>query len=88
MTFEEFRTAGFCIECPCRFEDGCGCYATIQEATAKLTAERTYYRDMWLAQRVENENYRKQLGLVAVSDEAERELTPRSTTPTDAHSKE
>ena len=34
----------------------------------------TYYRDMWLAQRVENENYRKQLGLVPVSDEAEREL--------------
>jgi hypothetical protein len=41
---------------------------------AKLTAERTYYRDMWLAQRVENENFRKQLGLVPVSDEAEREL--------------
>jgi hypothetical protein len=48
----------------------------------------TYYRDMWLAQRVENENYRKQLGLVAVSDEAERALTPRSTTPAADHSKE
>jgi hypothetical protein len=54
----------------------------------RLKAERTYYRDMWLAQRVENENFRKQLGLVPVSDEAERALTPRSTTPTDAHSKE
>jgi hypothetical protein len=60
----------------------------IREAVVKLTAERTYYRDMWLAQRVENENFRKQLGLVPVSDEAERELTPRSTTPTDAHSTE
>ncbi len=44
--------------------------------TMTLKAERTYYRDMWLAQRVENENYRKQLGLVPVSDEAERELEP------------
>jgi hypothetical protein len=54
----------------------------------ELAAHCTYYRDMWLAQRVENENFRKQLGLVPVSDEAERALTPRSTTPTDAHSKE
>jgi hypothetical protein len=53
-----------------------------------LKAERTYYRDMWLAQRVENENFRKQLGLVPVSDEAERELTPRNSSPTDARSKE
>jgi hypothetical protein len=46
-----------------------------ENEAADLIIERTYYRDMWLAQRVENENFRKQLGLVAVSDEAERELS-------------
>jgi hypothetical protein len=54
----------------------------MQDEIDTLKAERTYYRDMWLAQRVENENFRKQLGLVAVSDEAAAIL--RSTTPTDA----
>jgi hypothetical protein len=52
---------------------------------ATLITERTYYRDMWLAQRVENENFRKQLGLVPVSDEAEAIL--RSKIPTDDRSK-
>ena len=36
--------------------------------------ERDYYRDMWLAQRAENEIFRKQLGLVPVSDEAAEEI--------------
>jgi hypothetical protein len=63
------------------------CPICLHETVLKLRTERTYYRDMWLAQRVENENFRKQLGLVPVSDEAERALTPRSTTPTDDRSK-
>jgi hypothetical protein len=35
---------------------------------AALRTERDYYRDMWKAQRAENEQFRKQLGLVAVSE--------------------
>jgi hypothetical protein len=73
--------------------DACDCVPCINEVAAVIRAiyedaakKITFYRDMWLAQRVENENFRKQLGLVPVSDEAEAIL--RNKTPTDDHSKE
>jgi hypothetical protein len=53
----------------CKASNNPGCMCEV------LQQHIIYYRDMWLAQRVENENFRKQLGLVAVSDEAGRELT-------------
>jgi hypothetical protein len=39
-----------------------------------MTDEVTFYRDMWLAQRAENEIYRARLGEMPVSDEASEEI--------------
>jgi hypothetical protein len=39
-----------------------------------MTDEVTFYRDMWLAQRAENEQYRSRLGEMSVSDEASEEI--------------
>ena len=45
-----------------------------KDQVAEYAIEVTYYRDCWLAQRAENEIFRKQLGLVPVCDEAGDEI--------------
>jgi regulator of replication initiation timing len=42
--------------------------------TDKPPNESRFYRDMWLAQRAENEQYRARLGEMPVSDEASEEI--------------
>ena len=45
-----------------------------KDQVAAYAIEVTFYRDCWLAQRAENEIFRKQLGLVPVCDEAGDEI--------------
>jgi regulator of replication initiation timing len=56
------------------FEDMEEVMSQLRRERHALSTREDYYKRMWEAQRAENEQFRKQLGLVPVSDEAESEI--------------